>query len=400
MNVNPKEWRKSQSTQQTIHIDIRKELTALNEYPHLDASMTTRLHPNNDASNALNKPPAPHIPPLDRNHGGGESTRFEPRVKPYLSEIPHHSKRAPTDSAVNSYLKLYRSLGLAVVPAVYGGKRPIVEWKRYQREAPSDRQVEAWFNDGRRHNVAVICGPASGNLTVLDFDDLKLYGQFFTRKVEEATLVVETGSGKRHVYFRTLEPVESFRLPELKLEVRSTGNVVIAPPSLHPSGKHYRFVNSYVHGILTVRGMRESILKRAKELGVETHVPPAASPTRRLNLKTPVVRFVKEPPCIRRIRSGVEEGLRNEAAVRMASLWLNSNGASPEDTLARLVKWNRLNRPPLPMRELQAVLRSVSARGYIYGCAGLSIFCSVEERGKCPVHKRAERMFKRKVNEL
>jgi hypothetical protein len=348
----------------------------------------------------LNKRLALDYPPLNQENGGIGSIRFPSRFGSSVG-LSQPGVTPPAEWArtevLESHLRLYRELGLAVVPAVYGGKRPIVEWRCYQSAPPTDQQVREWFNDGRRHNVAVICGEASGNLSVLDFDDLEVYERFFTREIEEATLVVETGSGKRHVYFRTPEPLESFRIPGLRLEVRSTGNIVIAPPSLHPSGRHYRFVNMDVRDILVVDGLRESVLRRAEEMGVEIHVSPGAAP---MEPKAFRLGFFGEPPCIRRIGSGVVEGFRNEAAVRLASFWLNSKGFSREDTLARLMEWNRLNRPPLPERELQAVLRSVSSRGYTYGCTGLSVFCPPGERGRCPVHRRVERIFKRRLDEL
>lgn len=50
------------------------------------------------------------------------------------------------------------------------GKTPVVKWKRWQSELPSERQVRRWFR--REQNVAVLTGALSGVVVVdLDGDD-------------------------------------------------------------------------------------------------------------------------------------------------------------------------------------------------------------------------------------
>jgi hypothetical protein len=129
------------------------------------------------------------------------------------------------------HVNFYRSLGFCVIPAKYGDKRPEVAWEPYQHRQPTDEEIARWFLDGKRHNIAIVCGKISGNLVVLDFDDTATYEKFFdVPKIERETIVVRTGGGKRHVYLRSTDPVPSFKIPQIKLEVRSDGNIVIAPP--------------------------------------------------------------------------------------------------------------------------------------------------------------------------
>jgi hypothetical protein len=179
------------------------------------------------------------------------------------------SKQEPI--SLQPFLNLYEELGIAVLPAVYGEKRPSVEWKKFQEGGPEKSQIKEWFNDGKQHNIAVLCGAPSVNLVVLDFDDVAVYPKFFdVSKLERETLVVRTGSGKIHVYLRIHEPVASFKIPQLKLEVRSDGNVVIAPPSKHPSGGYYEFVNKDVKQFIEVTDLVGAVWKKAEELGVKT----------------------------------------------------------------------------------------------------------------------------------
>jgi len=101
------------------------------------------------------------------------------------------------------------------------------------------------------------------------------------------------------------------------------------------------------------------------------------------------------PPCIQRLLEGVEEGIRNEAGIRLASYFLNFRGLERAKTLAQLESWNSRNKPPLPQTEINNILKSAEVHGYIYGCNDelLSRFCNIES---CPFSE-AEGAAKPKV---
>jgi len=281
-----------------------------------------------------------------------------------------------SDQPLRVFLELYEELGIAVLPAVYGEKRPSVEWKMFQGEGPSKARIKEWFKDGE-HNIAVLCGVPSVNLVVLDFDDPAVYLQFFeTEKIEKETMVVRTGGGKIHVYLRSDRSVASFKVPQLKLEVRSTGNVVIAPPSKHPSGGFYKFVNPGVKRIITVTDLESSIWRKAEELGVKTPVDvfaEAAEEYGEAPFEGP------DPPCIVALLHGVQEGYRNEAAMRIATYWLKfKRDVDKAKALAKLKNWNRHSKPPLPERELESVVESALKLGRSYGCRHNQTWCSLD----------------------
>ena len=56
--------------------------------------------------------------------------------------------------------------------------------------------------------------------------------------------------------------------------------------------------------------------------------------------------------------NGVTEGSRNATATKIAGYWINK--LSRSDTLAILKSWNQNNDPPLPDKDLETVVRSVS----------------------------------------
>jgi hypothetical protein len=278
---------------------------------------------------------------------------------------------------LKEYVDLYRSLGFCVIPAVYGDKRPEIDWKPYQSRKPTDSEISRWFRDGKQHNIAIVCGKVSGNLVVLDFDDPAVYEKFFnTERIERETIVVRTGGGKRHVYLRSADPVPSFKIPQIRLEVRSDGNIVIAPPSRHPSGRLYEFVNPGAAKVLEVEDLLDDVMEAVKsKFGIE----PFQITDRRLDdfeVTGPAGNYKgRAPPCIYKLLAGVGEGFRNEAAARLTSFYLRIKGWSSERAWKRLSEWNQKNRPPLDERELRSVFRSIAAGKYTYLCKGMAAFC-------------------------
>ena len=156
------------------------------------------------------------------------------------------------EDSVYEYAKYYMESGLSVIPLKLGSKEPLVAWKQYQERLPSPSELEEWFK-GRSANIAIVTGRVSGNLVVLDFDSKESF-KAFVEKLKSAsrllridvnnTWIVETGKGY-HVYLRLpredLVPRTKVRLVE-GVDLKAEGGYVVAPPSMHPSGKRYRFI--------------------------------------------------------------------------------------------------------------------------------------------------------------
>jgi len=159
------------------------------------------------------------------------------------------------------YALFYISYSLSVIPLRHGEKVPLVKWEQYQRAPPSIAEVQKWFKD-TASNIAIVCGKVSGNLVVIDFDDVEVYNKFLKeiesnaelKDIIENTWLVQTGKGY-HIYLRvdTDKPIKIGKLP--KVDIKGEGGYVVAPPSLHPSGKNYefvRFTNTTGHEIMVI----------------------------------------------------------------------------------------------------------------------------------------------------
>lgn len=139
----------------------------------------------------------------------------------------------------------YARAGFSVLPLQ--GKRPtLTTWRPYQTTPASPQRLLAWQQAGLFHNIGLVCGPASGNLVVLDLDGWAAYTYFRHRFPDLAqTYTVATGSGTgTHVYWRVAHLPPTRRVlatPWGNFELCALGRQVVAPPSLHPrTGCPYR----------------------------------------------------------------------------------------------------------------------------------------------------------------
>jgi hypothetical protein len=128
---------------------------------------------------------------------------------------------------------------------------------------------------------------------------------------------------------------------ELGLDVRADGGYVIAPPSMHRSGKPYEWAESLTPWQVEVEELLPWMLeyigkdgkqKAKKQRGWETDA-----------LK------------------GVGKGSRNQTAASLAGRYF-SKGLSEEEVAQLLLTWNKSNRPPLPESEITRTVQSIHSR--------------------------------------
>jgi hypothetical protein len=160
----------------------------------------------------------------------------------------------------------YAQRGWAVFPLVPKGKRPRLPTREDGKAGCWDgtadtATVEAWWDRWPDSNIGIHCGPGSG-LFVLDVDaeapEGGVSGPDALVALEAlhgalpATLTATTGGGGEHRYFRmpvgrVLRNRAGMKLPsgeKAALDVRAEGGYVVLPPSVHPSGREYRWLGS------------------------------------------------------------------------------------------------------------------------------------------------------------
>ena len=144
----------------------------------------------------------------------------------------------------------YTRVGFSVLPLL--GKRPaLATWKPYQSTPASLQRILAWHQAGLFHNIGLVCGPASGNLVVLDLDGWAAYDCFRQRFPDLArTYTVITGSGTgTHLYWRVAHLPPTYRVLGTSwgnFELCAQGRQVVAPPSIHSlTGYPYRVYQDF-----------------------------------------------------------------------------------------------------------------------------------------------------------
>jgi predicted P-loop ATPase len=141
----------------------------------------------------------------------------------------------------------YAKRGWAVLPAQPRGKAPAT--KHGFKDATTEKAtiVRAWTSNAAA-NVAIATGAMSG-IVVLDVDPRnggdgslveleRLHGSL------PETLTVATGGGGRHFYFAAPKGAVRSGVVADGLDFKADGGYVVAPPSTHPDGGQYRWVNA------------------------------------------------------------------------------------------------------------------------------------------------------------
>jgi hypothetical protein len=238
----------------------------------------------------------------------------------------------------------YLVRGWSVIPAAPRGKRAIVAWRTYQERRPTGAELHGWFGRWLEANVAIVTGAVSG-LVVLDIDPGH-GGEDSLATIEErhgalpVTIEAETGGGGRHLYFsHPGGEVRNRAGMAPGLDLRGDGGMIIAPPSIHPSGNPYRWREGRSPGEVELAPLPVWILQ------------PRFGGDERLGHPVAYWRDL--------VREGVGAGQRNSTLASFTGhlLW---QGVDPDVILELMLSWNRTRcRPPLSDDEVIETVRSI-----------------------------------------
>jgi hypothetical protein len=139
------------------------------------------------------------------------------------------------------YARWYVSKDFSVIPLKPKSKVPAIEWKEFQSRIPTDKELIKWFGNGSKNNIGIVAGDISG-IAVVDLDSQDAV-KFARENDFPQTPLVKTGKGY-HAYYKYKDGVTNFQkrddLPDIDL--RAEGGIIVAPPSIHESGKQYQWV--------------------------------------------------------------------------------------------------------------------------------------------------------------
>jgi len=159
--------------------------------------------------------------------------------------------------SVLDHALLYARRGIRVIPIAPGEKYPagIEAWQTIASSNPAT--VTEWFTTTYKDWGVGICTGRAGarQVFVLDIDehDPQQSGSDTLADLEAEhgklpdTVTVLTPTGGRHLYFTTPIAIRNDAGKRLGpgLDIRGDGGQVLAPPTIHPTGKPYAFEEGY-----------------------------------------------------------------------------------------------------------------------------------------------------------
>lgn len=247
-------------------------------------------------------------------------------------------------TAIETAARSYLTRGWSVIPIVPREKRPLVKWEDYQRRQASDGELDRWFTRWPDANVGIVTGAVSG-LVVLDVDPghggtASLAALETEHGTLPATVSARTGGGGRHYYFRHPGRTTGNRTGLAPgLDLRGDGGMVVAPPSMHGSGRRYQWVTGKTPDTMPLAPVPVWLLQVIAK--AEAHPGHGLAHWRSL------------------VRDGIGEGRRNATIASLAGhlLW---HGVDLEVTRQLLLAWNAARcSPPLDDDEVSRTVDSI-----------------------------------------
>ena len=232
--------------------------------------------------------------------------------------------------------------GLAVFPCKPRDKRPATS--HGVLDATSDlATIRRWWQQEPDFNIAIATGEPSG-VFVVDIDGLDAEAELRRLEAEQEPLpqTVEAITARgRHIYFKMPDATVRNSAGRIApgIDVRATGGYVLAPPSIHPTGRPYCWS---VDTAATFAAAPEWLLAK-----IAAPAPAAG--------KAPL-----PPEQWREIVAGAAEGTRNTSITRLAG-YLLRHRVDPAVALVLLESWNETRcAPPLPADEIARIVDSIS----------------------------------------
>ena len=233
---------------------------------------------------------------------------------------------------VQELAEQYVDYGWSVLPVKPDEKRPyMTNWLQYTKTKASKSSVQNWFRSLSGAGVGAVTGRISG-IVVLDVES------YCPTPIEEllkeypTQMIARTGSGGYHLYYqypssatRVSNRVRIFEGADL----RADGGFIVLPPTRHPSGNRYEWLQ---------RGM------------------PGVFPVALLDIESKPT--VQNEGWITEALRGVSEGGRNDTCARLAGYFFKK-GMTYDIVEALLLDWNERNNPPLPAREIRLTAKSI-----------------------------------------
>jgi hypothetical protein len=296
-------------------------------------------------------------------------------------------------NTIEEYVWFYYNKGFSILPAkstdppsVDNKKPNLSTWEKYITQKPTKEEIQKWLDKGLFKNIALVCGHVSGDIVAIDIDDPKIVPDLelnLDKLIEEHGIWVQaTGKeGRYHLICKNdKDPGDTQKDALVHLEYRANGVYIIICPSVHPTGKLYHFLNYEKPEELPelkpwdVKIVFNDMIKRLyKKRGINQ------------KQKTTEIKET-DPTCLQNVyKGGLTEGQRNDTAFSLANWYKTVRKNNPTEIRIMMHNWNKRNKPPLEVKELNNIITSALKSEKTTGCNRWKQlgFCTIENPSAC-----------------
>ena len=311
----------------------------------------------------------------------------------------------------------YASDGIAVFPVIANGKKPCTP--NGCKDAKTDkRAINYWWDKWECSNIGIATGPTS-RLVVIDLDISDEKGKDGYKELEKwqevngkfpQTARALSGSGGMHYYFRTDEKYKNRAGILPGVDVRGEGGYIVAPPSIHPNGNAYKWIESPEEvGIAEVDEVVKKFLSM-KEVE-KSHPDANGLPTKKFVLPIGAIPSGQRNDTIFRLASSLQSQGFSDAAISAAVNQVNVEQCSPplesaevETLINQALQYNKgeskiikkempevrdpkiaLNEKGLPIQSIDNMVEALSYDNELFGRIKYnSLTYAISVRGNLP----------------
>lgn len=139
----------------------------------------------------------------------------------------------------------YLDMGFSIIPC-NEKKLPLIPWKPFQERRATIEEVNQWFKKFGSPNIGIVTGKLS-NLSVIDADSeggIEEVESHLSDSIEY--IIASTPNSGKHFYFCFIEGLTTKTNAFDKVDVRTEGGFVVAPPSINGNGKGWEWLGSKI----------------------------------------------------------------------------------------------------------------------------------------------------------
>lgn len=239
----------------------------------------------------------------------------------------------PTSNPMLEEALKYRALGLSVIPLRPRDKKPLFSWTEFQTRIASEKEIRQWWKDYPKANVGIVTGKISGIAVVdLDIGKNEKLDPSAIWDIAPTEVISRTGSGYHLIYKYPKEGLKNSAKDGI--DTRGDGGYIVAPPSIHPNGKSYKW-------------LREDFSR----LG-------SINPELLQKIQKPELPTTISEKWVTDIISGVGHGSRNQSLAKLAG-YTAAKGIPLDVAIQMLLIWNERNQPPMEEYEVKTTVESI-----------------------------------------